>query len=415
MSENIENNNLNKEVEEGSGNTERKLNPEEQEKNEAELVALEKLKILTTHGFKEFAIRFENLDSYKKIISKESSGVGNEIFVPSLIDYGYETSAMSDDTLEEYSKIKDMDFNEYLKNKGVGLGGWRTTIHYQTDMPKGSSALYAQKLLLGQLNEERKEVSEEKKNQQELDIRTESLNRFRNTILQYKDKKRERNPSLLIMEDREQPTAWADVVDETKKICEIISELEKEKVPNDILSLAREAVNQIRTGQGMNDGIIKKINDYAKSNIQSEHREVALKFNHLVFSIKELLSLGVKDVETIFSFVENPDYIQKKGSLRKVIQALVKNTRPGNIDQYEIAMIYHTDAVSTEQTFHNAWRKLKEGEEGKSPTEHLLGTIVLNSDKEVINMVNELAVHAEKDSHPVFDDKGRIRYPKAKK
>jgi hypothetical protein len=94
-----------------------------------------------------------------------------------------------------------------------------------------------------------------------------------------------------------------------------------------------------------------------------------------------------------------------------VIRALAKNSRPDDINQYEVAMIYHLGAVIGEETFHSAWKRLGRDRAGNDPVKNLLGAIVLSPDREIVQNVTSLSSHSGSNSHPIFDKEGVLRFP----
>jgi hypothetical protein len=137
---------------------EQKPAPEQQESVENKTSG-EKLEKLLDPQFKDYVLRFVNLDEYKKIINGEAGG--GEVYLPEA-------------SFEEYKK-NILNLEEQY--------GWDQHIHWQADWDRSADGVKAHKYLLSLLRSAHARAKEELKTSDEnISIREKTIQLFRRAI-----------------------------------------------------------------------------------------------------------------------------------------------------------------------------------------------------------------------------------------
>lgn len=115
-------------------------------------------------------------------------------------------------------------------------------------------------------------------------------------------------------------------------------------------------------------------------------------------------------LQIITDFLQNPYFLtEKKDNLRLLINAVsyIPKTSEKETENYHLALIFDLSQVSI--YLHGWWGLI---EKTNTPQNALLGAIAAMPDKELLK---EIIAHSSRSgdlAHPVFDNQGRVRWPK---
>jgi len=380
---------------------------------ESRHVAELKLRKLLEGDFKDYAIRFANIEEYKEILKKKQVS-GGETFVPKLskwIGYGQSFSKVLD---FEFKHKKPLSFKEYLANKGNG-GNWEETAILQTYWKPATKSLESHQMLteiLQYAHEKAKEELGEEKTGSDEGLRIKTLRVFRETILK-------RAPS----ESHMGPMSFSTFLEELMTLEDLI----RNHTPDEIHEKMVVLRDVLLKASSQND-CFEVLSQFQKTiesvSISEEDKELWDGLLRLLKSDVNLELFAPIDVEyrkILHDFVVDPEYIIQKGNLRRVITALTMSQR-GQKDQYHVALVFDSSAVSEKQSWRkgtgfaesekNEWRILKSSKEDPNQAQEFLGVIVVVPNRELVEKIAGLSSQARKFSHPVFDANGVVRFPK---
>lgn len=375
-----------------------------QERKESEEVAREKLQRLMDKGFKGYAVRFVNMSEYEDIMRHGS--YRGEIFIPRLSRFENYGTGFLDDNEYSFVHKTPLPFTEYLKKKGNG-GSWPLTATLQTFMESSTGAMKHQGIFARQIEILRYKLKTQ--GYKGTKLREELLTRFRQKILEQ---------NYMLAMGYSHPSNWAAVTQGIQGLRSLPSKLN----PNaegyaNLVESAQKPVTQVKFNHAYFEKLKKTLSNAATPEEKTMLNEAYMQLEYL-WQSKE--HIQPEHLETIDKFVTDPNYIHQKGNLRKVINALTRAWGPQEREQYHLALIFHEAASSERQPWKdspfkesrkNDWRELKTREENPHQASHLLGAIVVVPNRDFVRRATELSSKATRFSHPVFDAKGKIRYP----
>lgn len=146
--------------------------------------------------------------------------------------------------------------------------------------------------------------------------------------------------------------------------------------------------------------------------------------NYYLVSLNEELCFGRANIDIFFKVQNDPEYIKKPGALREIVNALAylqDNSLTEQSRQYEIALILDdaTFGFKSEKSFmsYETWgsfegakniENLSDDEKRKG----LLAAISIMPLKDLYGEMIDLEKGSGEFAHPVFDNKGNLKWPK---
>lgn len=122
--------------------------------------------------------------------------------------------------------------------------------------------------------------------------------------------------------------------------------------------------------------------------------------------------------ETVADFLWNPDFLNDKVNLRRLLRATLyldeeRNKQSGESAQYHVGVVIDISSLmkGLREDLALYWDKWGRVEKGQS----FLGAISMIPDKELIEKMKEAVEKAGIQAHPVFDRNGRVIYPTREK
>ena len=357
---------------------------------ESESVAAEKLERLMAEDFTSFAIRFVNEGEYENILKIGVFGQ-NEVAIPK-------------SRLEKYQGKDAPSFGRYLKES---VGSWDAIAAEQTDWGTATMGMSMYKRLLELLSQARKEIKQEQGTKD--NYRQEVLERMRDMLRADKVLAPEQYYAIdfaLSLEniENELSVAVAELENNLpeKQAQELLATIEKEVSEGD------EVITANIGGQ-----ILDKIKDFNLfSGVSESVGNLASKIlkNKLIIG-----ALGKENLRLIKEWMDDPAGVD----LRSLCNAVAYNQSyrgqewgpASSKEQYHMALVIALEALVSEGAGGlDDWCSLQ----GGPIKDHLLAAICVMPNKELLEKEIELVSAAGQNSHPVFDNQGRIRFPRNK-
>jgi len=192
-----------------------------------------------------------------------------------------------------------------------------------------------------------------------------------------------------------------------------------------VKDIKNEFQNYIKDKQG--SFIWDKASDFI-DNFSERHPAIILneeendKLNQYLLNLVEELRFGRSNINIFFKLKNNPEYIKEKGALRKITNALTylqDSEMMTESRQYEIALIID-DAVfgfktGGDQMWDESWGSFKASKNASLSAEErkkgLLAAISIMPLKELFEEMKDLEKGIGDFAHPIFDNKGRLKWP----
>ena len=374
------------------------------EKENAETIALEKLIRVTGKDYRNYVIRFVHSDEYLDIVEKNRIK-SQEVYVPSALYHNPDEAPT---------------FIEYLTESKLN---WAKTARTQTDWDFSIRGM-----------EEHEELIQFfKKAHQEAQSKQDPKNILVNTLLSFHDilvnpesefNKRIKKKSELLSGSG---SGYYSTVDGIVSVAEHYSETKKK---------TEELKNQLRTILGnQSEKLIDLIRDSTElKNIwhtiwhqQQSGRLLAWSANeekNIEKIVQTLISQqsrynlcgGEDKVAVISEFIENPKNFFSSEKLHQLFQALTWGNKRTGTSQYQIALIFDMSAVKKTST-NNFWESLKGYSKDRekpdyNPKQYLLAAISVIPNRKFTEEIVNCSKNSGEWSHPVFDSRGILRYPK---
>ncbi|MEK7464076.1 MAG: hypothetical protein AAB610_03085 [Patescibacteria group bacterium] len=193
-----------------------------------------------------------------------------------------------------------------------------------------------------------------------------------------------------------------------------------------VKDIKNEFQNYIKDKQG--SFIWDKASDFI-DNFSERHPSIILndeekeRLNQYLLNLVEELRFGRSNINIFFKLKNNPEYIKEKGALREIVNALTylqDSEMMTESRQYEVALILD-DAVfgfkaGGDQMWDESWGSFKASKNHGLPTEErkkgLLAAISIMPLKELSEEMKGLEKGTGDFAHPIFDNKGRLKWPK---
>ncbi|MEX2369168.1 MAG: hypothetical protein WD552_02115 [Candidatus Paceibacterota bacterium] len=135
---------------------------------------------------------------------------------------------------------------------------------------------------------------------------------------------------------------------------------------------------------------------------------------------EEELDIGKENTEIIYDFMNDPDFLEQKDGLRKIIIAITNSHRLLNDSerrQYHIAVIVDNSKFKfrSSEWGLSEWRRMSGGAtDEKDVAEGILGAISVYQLKYMYKEMINLDKGAGDFAHPIFDSNGVVRFPSEK-
>ncbi|MDO8183481.1 MAG: hypothetical protein Q7T49_00655 [bacterium] len=390
------------------------------EQENSQQIAQEKLEILKSPEFKEFAIRFMTQEEYAKMMTAGQFMPGREVYVFN------ETNGNS------------VSFAEYLdENKG----DWREAIYKQTEWSHGNVDLNMADEFLKGLRKAHEKVLQESSDKK--DIRKKVLVIFRENLENYlKQLSLESNPYVV----------KSDVV----KAYEAVSRLVRLQQISNVFKTVNESSNPFETLENLvndegeykqevtkdvdgNGGItfyvmgtpirVSSQTDIDNINLKIKKESEGLsEFSSEMLAeeknkLQKIYGEQLENIGIISNFFGDPEWINEgKDNLRKLFDVLVYFKQEGKRQedsQYHIGIVLGLPAVMTgridNDLLREEWGRITtKGDYDYKQSEHIMGAVALMTDKSLVGLMESLQAQAGTLSHPVFDRNGHVMYPKNK-
>ncbi len=370
-------------------------NPESEIHIESEKIASEKLQRLLDPNLKTYGVRFMNIGEYEEILrDKTSSG---EVYI-----------------------VKDRLFREYLKEGN--RTDWSHRAEAQTNWHASTFNIFEYNYLKNLLKGSHRSVqhSEKQNDTQPESYRERVLDYFKESVIQFANRSPENNIHWMI--------SYAnDLENMNQKNEELESYLSSNLGDEACQRLIHEIENPTES-EYRNSGTLMIVKHNIEKVITHEDGrfEDICKAGYLLSEqINIIKRYGEENLRIVAEWLKNPNYLDGKDNLRKVMWAL--STAP-SVDedpearQYHLAVIYGIDALSPgDSGWGMGWQNINENRSQRNSTEEqsvlaqqMLGAISVMPDKQLYQRMSELSASAGDFSHPVFDSLGYVRWPKNK-
>lgn len=371
---------LGTENEAGTGNQIEKLSSK---------TASEKLALIK-EGFYEYAVRFSTLRELEEIIETQKIKP-REAFVPKLDDF--EDLRLPSGAGGKFEYKHPLSFDEYITKKGNG-GTWKETAWMQTEWQPSLGQISAHELLLSLVKMDHKRYDDETANSREV-----TLTDFRDRILRLVHTESKKRPEAFQKEfDEEGGTTWLEILQELIELKTLLSKLRGSSNTDALVALYEES----RSIETSNKKEVTSLRELLRDTIdplkdtRSFAKRRAVSFDNLI---------------VLSDFIDNPDYIQEAGNLRKIIDAL-SNSLITTTPPYQLAMFFSENSVSSRSTYHNSWRITKDEKDNPDQAGGLLAVVAVISDKNLLGKISELSKQGGKFACPVFSADGNLVFPK---
>jgi hypothetical protein len=361
----------------------------------SEKIANEKLEKILAPDFKNFAVRYMNIEEYRELIENEK--ISGEFIVA--------------DSL--YNQPKS--FSEFLTKFGTVYNARNQLGKTMWEEMSGITALETANLVeqIKRIEKKNKDKSFDEKNEIIRDYFLQYLNSYDREVARYikgVDFSSGWTTNSLIKVNNQES------LNDSYQNIDFIPEEERAKLREDFLEYVSQNTRSTYGGYPEEKYAKKKQDEYDLDVNQSHTLMLYLQ------SIKRELDLGAENLKTIQDFKDNPDFLKQKDGLRKIITAL-GNVHDWMIEehqhrQYHLALIVDKNIVFGEGTGTSwdvdGWRNLYSTEKLDSDKlrASILGAISVYPLKEMYQEILEIEKGSGDLAHPVFDNKGIVRWPK---
>lgn len=344
--------------------------PEKESNNEthAESIAQAKLEKLLADDFSDFAIRFMNFSEYEELLQNKQFRGGNA--------YSPKRGRMT-----EY--VKPPTFKEYLEE--AKEKGWERKIPDDVDWPQGTMSLGMYDDLMKALRAAKHSVNREEHDKEKYipTVLSEMRNRLNEAIYRekyYKDP-----------QDTGRNIPFAEHYDDLDYIDQTYDIFFFAFVLPEIQQIIDSKKESLKTAQGEES--------------QKLSREISQWITYKDENIKKFG--GKENLDLIRKWFDDP----KSVKLRPFINAAA-NGQTSFIEehQYQVALVIDSKSFRKGESNISDWGGIKIG----GSLENILGAISLIPDKSWIQKITEQSKASGDFSHPVFDNKGVIKFPKQK-
>lgn len=352
------------------------------EKEGTETIARDKLRRILDENFRDFAVRFMNFDEYRDIIERNFIR-GQEVFIPSVAYSG-----------------PPLSFNEYLERSKKD---WADTIYSETNWEFAIRGLKEYKDLIKLFKQAH---AEEQTRRDPQNIKINTLRKLHQILIDPESVFDQRNYSLVSM-----------IISSARRYNKNGNSENKNNLKNLVGSDYEKILDFIENMRDPWHGILyeKKL---GKLTFPDDKEEKLKEIVEAMVSRKESYkTVGGEDAVAIVNeFIENPEVFVSSKKLHDLFQALTKGPKREGDSQYQIGLIF--DMIAVNKTYGAYWEPLKRYAEGDpqkpkhDPKETVLAAIVILPDREFTKEVANLSANSGSWSHPVFDNKGILRYPK---
>lgn len=315
-----------------------------------------------------------------------------EAFVPKLDDF--EDLRLPSGAGGKFEYKHPLSFDEYISKKGNG-GTWKKTAWMQTEWQPSLGQMSAHDLLLRLLGNDHKKARKEKSE----NLREGTLTKFRDRILGLADKDKEQ-PMGFQQNHEDKHTSWVEVIHSVMELKALLLKNGKNASAEGLKKLFKES----QSGEATGTEEIEMLRVLLKDTIEPLKDERSFDARKAI-SFENLLILS--------DFIDNPDYIQEAGNLRKVIDAL-SNSLITTTPPYQLALFFSEKSMSSRSTYHNSWRITKNEEENPDQASGLLAVVAVISDKNLLGEISELSKRGGKFACPVFSADGNLVFPEEK-
>lgn len=371
----------------------------------AETVAQEKLAKLLNDNFRDFAMRFINFAEYEELM-RNGNFSGGEAYSP---------KARKGSQTEQAPAFKE--YLEEAKQKN-----WQEVIADETDWPQGSMSVNMYNHLLDTLKQARENISTEGSGKENYRARViNEMKRIIESEIRTEEQTRQivySNPSLGMPE-------LVDYVDERYDIflmamClpqfqeKINSDVEKlgsllgEEKLQEVLSLFNPEFKDNKASLSYGAILPGSIRDKIESiSLEKDVADQVLALVDEIFNYKLKIESfgGEAGLTLVKKWLEDPTSVD----LRLLINTVTSAQFSANEErQYNLAVIIDSTVFETDGESYRGWGYIKRGESAGN----VLGAISIMPNKETLKKIIDLAREAGLSSHPVFDNKGNVRFPK---
>jgi hypothetical protein len=364
---------------------------------ESARVAEEKLERIMDGEFRAFAVRFVNQAEYEGLIT-EGRFKGGPSYAPLLkLDGDPETAPI---------------FSQYIKE--CVENGWDKVIRTETDWPQGtmSVSMYEHMLeLLRQARQQIKLAGPDVTNYQDRVIgkmreliQTETVREINYRIgAQSEYDLYDRRYDMFIL-----ALQLPQIHREMSADIETVKTLIGEESWQEIAPLIDSGTKNEHRNVGrklLPSSIYEKIRGLALENSVEQRVYDTLSQYYNDRATMEMYG-GEPSVELVRQWLDNPARVDLRAVINTVISGQMTEYEER---QYELALVISLDADkhSSRTPDFRAWFGI---EPGRSAAE-LLGAISILPGKEVLNSTIEVARRSGSAAHPVFDNRGKIRFP----
>jgi hypothetical protein len=384
---------------------------ENSKESHAESIAQAKLERLLADDFSDFAIRFMNFSEYEELLQNKRFRGGNA--------YSPKRGRVT-----EYAKPPT--FKQYLEEGREK--GWQRKISDDVDWPQGTMSIFTYDDLMKILQEAKNSVTRENVNKE--DYTPKILNEMRSRLnAEIQNERLYRDPldtgrNLPFAEDPE----FYDYIKQEYDIFFFAFSLPE--IP-EIISSKKKDLKALLKGKGaqeildFTDTVPEDYNFYHKNayvdrlskkiislniepSLQEEVLTVSKELSHwIAFMNKNIKKFGGKEnLDLIRKWFENPESVE----LRSFINAVVSGQIHWIEDlQYQVALVIDSKGFRKNESKISDWGGVKPGS-----IKNILGVISLIPGKEWLEKITQKAKNSEEFSHPAFDNKGVVKFPKQK-
>lgn len=311
-------------------------------------------------------------------------------------------------------------FKEYLEE--AKQKNWQEVIADETDWPQGSMSVNMYNHLLSVLRQAREHIKAEDSSKENYRVRVISEMK---KIIESEVQTEEQNRQAVFSDPSLEGQEYLDYIDERYDIFlmaihlpqfqkKINSNLEKlrsllgEEKLQEVASLFNPEFKDIRAslsyGAMLPDSIRSKIESMS---LEEDVKTQVLSLTDEVFNHKLKIESfgGEAGVTLVKKWLEDPTSVDLRSLINTVTSAQFSAHEER---QYNLAVIIDSTVFETDGKSYRGWGHIKrDGSAG-----NVLGAISIMSNKETLKKIIDLAREAGLLSHPVFDNKGNVRFPK---
>lgn len=370
----------------------------------AEEIAEEKLARLLRENFRDFAIRFMNLAEYEELL-RRGTFTGCSAYSPKI------KAGESPET--------PPTFQEYLEQ--CKQSTWDEVIADETDWPQGSMSVNMYNHLLNLLKRAQENVKSETPSKKNYRMRI--VNEMKN-LLESEIQKEIEVREAVFNDPRMDPQEQLDYIDRRYDIFLLALQLPQlqEKMNTDeekaklllgeknwlkILSLFE---SEIRTHRGvwrvmLPETVATEVEDLSLA--EQSKIEVRNLLDEIFNDKLQIESFGGEtSITLVRKWLEDPASVDLRSVINTVAAAQMSDYEER---QYNLALVLDFAALSEEDRSqaYGGWGYIKPNES----TARILGAIAIMPSKETLKQIIDLAHGAGTSSHPVFDSRGKVKFP----